>query len=295
MTTAPAARNPWVKWYPAVWRADPRLRMCSLATRGLWIECLGLMHEANPRGFLVVGDREPTPAQLAGLVGATVAEVRRAMQELEQHGVFSRDDAGRIYSRRMLRDMANAERDRINGKRGGNPVLTSTDNPVASNDDKAGDNPTDKAKKLEGRSKSNPPTSLNVVESSGRPPSTGSNVSHGTRLPRDFAMPSPWFTFARHERPEWTDAQIDRVAASFVDFWHAKPGQAGRKADWLATWRNWVRNEGRNGAGTGRSSTAHDDRMAVARAIMEPFTHGHDTQNTDTDPRDVTGEGERIE
>lgn len=33
------------------------------------------------------------------------------------------------------------------------------------------------------------------------------------------------------------------VYARFSDFWIAKPGKEGVKLDWLATWRNWVRNE----------------------------------------------------
>ncbi|MEP0149991.1 hypothetical protein [Roseibium sp.] len=39
-------------------------------------------------------------------------------------------------------------------------------------------------------------------------------------------------------------------AAKFLDYWRSKPGQAGVKLDWLATWRNWIRSEiERNGSG----------------------------------------------
>lgn len=45
--------HPWMKFYPADWRADPGLRMCSgCCARGMWMEMLCLMHEAMPRGFL---------------------------------------------------------------------------------------------------------------------------------------------------------------------------------------------------------------------------------------------------
>jgi hypothetical protein len=27
----------------------------------------------------------------------------------------------------------------------------------------------------------------------------------------------------------------------FCDYWRAKPGKDGRKVDWVATWRNWMR------------------------------------------------------
>lgn len=39
------------------------------------------------------------------------------------------------------------------------------------------------------------------------------------------------------------DAEIDRQAARFLDFWKSKPGQGGTKLDWPATWRNWIRTE----------------------------------------------------
>lgn len=32
-----------------------------------------------------------------------------------------------------------------------------------------------------------------------------------------------------------------RQAAMFADHWRSKPGKDGRKADWGATWRNWIR------------------------------------------------------
>lgn len=45
----------------------------------------------------------------------------------------------------------------------------------------------------------------------------------------------------------WDNAAVETEAAAFVDYWHAKPGKDGRKADWAATWRNWVRNSRRAG------------------------------------------------
>ena len=48
------SKRPWMKFYPADWRAEPSLRFTSLAARGLWIEMLALMHEATPRGSLLV-------------------------------------------------------------------------------------------------------------------------------------------------------------------------------------------------------------------------------------------------
>lgn len=122
------AERPWMKFYPADWRSDPALRMCSFAARGLWVDLLSLMHEADPYGHLIVSGRIPTSKQLAGLLGGTAREIDKLLHELEQAGVFSRDEAGSIFSRRMLRDRAKLEKDRLNGSGGGNPHLKAEDN-----------------------------------------------------------------------------------------------------------------------------------------------------------------------
>jgi hypothetical protein len=62
----------------------------------------------------------------------------------------------------------------------------------------------------------------------------------GTALPKDWTLPDDWETWARTERP---DLNALAVADEFRDYWVAKPGKDGRKADWQATWRNWVRNQ----------------------------------------------------
>lgn len=129
--------GPWMKFYPTDWRADPALRMCSVGARGLWMEILCLMHEAEPYGSLRINGNEVTPRQIASLVGTSPSDVEAWLSELETAGVFSRDDVGVIISRRMQRDKAKSESDRANGKRGGNPGLKERVNPPVKCEDKA--------------------------------------------------------------------------------------------------------------------------------------------------------------
>ena len=152
--------NPWMKFYPSDWRSDPRLRICSLAARGLWMEMLAIMHEATPYGHLLISGIPPTDAQLAVLAGAPSDQIPELIGELETAGVFSRTRSGAIYSRRMTRDFKKSEKNRKNGKLGGNPILCNErDNPPPLN-------PTDnggvKTQKPEARSQkrvgSNEPT-----------------------------------------------------------------------------------------------------------------------------------------
>ena len=75
----------------------------------------------------------------------------------------------------------------------------------------------------------------------------------GTALPKDWELPGDWRTWAEGARP---DVDVLTVADSFRDYWVAKPGKDGRKADWMATWRNWVRNQRSGGNGARPQSAA---------------------------------------
>lgn len=116
-------KEPWFKFYPSDWRGDPRLRMCSIGARGLWIEMIGLMHEATPYGHLVVSAVAPTDAQLSVLTGTSPDQLPGLLGELESAGVFSRTSQGVIFSRRMTRDDKKKREAKRNGKNGGNPAL----------------------------------------------------------------------------------------------------------------------------------------------------------------------------
>lgn len=61
----------------------------------------------------------------------------------------------------------------------------------------------------------------------------------GSRIPVGFPDPD-CKAWAATERP---DLDVARVTAKFRDYWIGVPGQRGRKADWAATWRNFVRTE----------------------------------------------------
>lgn len=65
-------------------------------------------------------------------------------------------------------------------------------------------------------------------------------TARATRLPAAPTLPAEWLDFLQAERP---DLNPDLTYAKFCDYWAAKPGKSGTKLDWLATWRNWVREE----------------------------------------------------
>jgi len=87
-----------------------------------------------------------------------------------------------------------------------------------------------------------------------------------SRLPADFLIPDDWFDFCTEER---SDLDPTATFSKFCDYWHAKPGRAGAKLDWFATWRNWVREEKRQRRPT-ESFAESDERRARER--VEEFT-----------------------
>jgi len=76
-----------------------------------------------------------------------------------------------------------------------------------------------------------------------------------TRLPADWMPSSDDIDFCAKERSDL--APID-VADRFRDYWIAQPGAKGRKLDWSATWRNWVRNEKRQTVQSGFGKSQRD-------------------------------------
>lgn len=139
---------PWMKFYPADWQADPALRSCSLAARGLWIEMLCVMQKAEPIGGLTINGRPITTATLAVLAGCQERDAIKLLAELNGAGVFSIHPAtGVLFSRRIIRDAERAERDKANGRKGGNPSVMGGVNPRLNPKVNGGD----KAQKLEAR------------------------------------------------------------------------------------------------------------------------------------------------
>lgn len=148
-------RYGWSKFWWKDWQNDLALKSCSYAARGLWMEMLAIMHAADRIGFFEISGKKVSAKQLAGLTNGSDREVRKLLSELQENNVFSVDEEGFIFSRRMVRDKENSDISAEYGRAGGNPSLTKNDD---KNDkggvnppDKGKDKPRDKLKKLEAR------------------------------------------------------------------------------------------------------------------------------------------------
>ena len=90
---------------------------------------------------------------------------------------------------------------------------------------------------------------------------------NGTRLPDDFEMPDDWINWALNERKELTMEIVVFERDKFIDYWHSSAGAKARKIDWLATWRNWIRNCMAQPPPTNRSPQPKNKRFDPINAI----------------------------
>lgn len=217
-------KTPWMKFYPSDWRSDPRLRMCSLGARGLWMEMVSLMHEASPYGHLLVSGSPPTDTQLALLAGTSPEQLSDLVGELEAAGVFSRTKEGVIYSRRMTRDEKKRAVARKNGKKGGNPSLCNGEG------NRPSDNPRHK-----GQDKTQKPETRSQKGDTPLTPPERKPDKRRSRIPEDLT-PSPANLEAARKRG-LSDMEAHDEFERFKNH-HLAKGSV--MADWNRAWITWL-------------------------------------------------------
>lgn len=80
-------KRPSFQFYPGDWTANPNLRRCSFAERGIWMELICLMHDQEPYGML----RWPLK-EIAQAIGCKVSD----LLALKRKGVLKGADAGPV-------------------------------------------------------------------------------------------------------------------------------------------------------------------------------------------------------
>jgi hypothetical protein len=243
MSTTAKGKYPWMMFYPADHRADPAVRMCSIAARGLWVELICLMHEAEPYGHLLSKGARISTQKLAMVAGVAEIDIESLLAELENHGVFSRDDSGVIYCRRMVRDFRKRERNAENGKLGGNPRLIGRVKRSVKPRDKA-QKPDTKGQTLKSTSHNaelvTPESdrerepSLSGFALSGKAVATEGEAPLNTRLKPDW-KPSDAAIAASVDLGMTRD-DIDTELRKFI-FRHQEKGSVSM--DWNASWGSW--------------------------------------------------------
>lgn len=271
-------RNPWMKFYPADWRSDVALRSCSPGARGIWIDLIGLMHEAEPYGFLVINGVKPSVSALSRLLNVHHKTLIAALKELLEHGVYSVDSEGVIYSRRMVRDREKAIEDQENGRKGGNPNVVQSRpegvNPPVNPRDKPS-----RARVLEARSQK-PEETPSLRSGVSSPPAQkrpAKVASMRSQIPMDLPISPEARAFAAERG--FVNGTVDEMWTHFTAY-HAAKGTLTATVE--GSWRTWVgnqlkfaeeRHDNRPGAagnrGQGARAPARSQPRSAATIIME--------------------------
>lgn len=175
---------------------------------------------------------EPFPDnfdKIFDMIGARRVEEREIVAALLL-SKFEHTERGYVHERcerEIAAYHAKADTARINGKRGGRPPKQNPEKPSGF---LSGCNPEPDRNQIATGSKANQePITKNQRRE-----------ANGSRLPSDWKPSAEETAFCKAERP---DLRPSEVAQRFFDYWSAIPGAKGRKVDWSATWRNWVRAE----------------------------------------------------
>lgn len=125
--TEEVMQMPYQRWYWRDWFADQAILMLPPEHRCIWFEMLGLMASGDAPGFLDTYGVEPD-VYISFQRRIDLHVVQQALIQIERLGLFSRDESGRIFSRRIIREADEFSKNQSNGSRGGRPKNTENPN-----------------------------------------------------------------------------------------------------------------------------------------------------------------------
>jgi hypothetical protein len=242
--------------------SHPKVLATSPAALGLWVVA-GAWSSANlTEGFV------PDHA-----LPRLIDDPERLAKELVSNGLWRRERGGYRYhdwiAYNPTRSEATAARDKMasggaigNHRRWhvGRGVVDAQCAYCQQKPDRPPDRPPDGVPESGANPPSRPDPSLSGTGTSHLSPSVGgaggaapSRRDRGTRLPDEFSVTDELADWARTNAPLCGRTDHD----SFCDYWRAVPGAKGRKVDWPATWKNWMRREQERRQGNGRGSPSN--------------------------------------
>lgn len=290
-----------VDFSPDEWLAGTR--MLSAEERGLYWDCCALIYS---HGRPIADDDEWLKRALAVDV-RTWRRVRARLIETRKLSVVDLDGQPHLTNGRAEREIGRANGRIEHASRGGKAKAEK----AAAEQDRPNFGATSAGSSGEVPAKSGPVSSeIKDLASANHQPSTTNQEEVTTtesvttaprsddgdaapkRDARGSRLPHEWRP--DDELRQWT---IDHIAEKrsgvsaghelekFRDYWRAQPGAKGRKSDWSATWRNWIRNaikfEGkgngsiyRQGGGQPKRRSAAANAAAFIAALGGPGDRG---------------------
>lgn len=99
--------------------------------------------------------------------------------------------------------------------------------------------------------------------------------TRGSRIPEPFMVTTEMWAWAHDEG--MTREFANEQTVIFVDYWRGRTGQIAVKADWPATWRNWLRRawkDGRSRAPMSPGRESPDERFRRLQALADQMEAG---------------------
>lgn len=189
------------------------------ATKGIYITLLCLMYENE-------GPIKQRWEALARRCGCTLPAFKKAILELQEDGKITVDGT-ELWSEKCEKHVATRRERSASARSSANKRWEKSEQKQQAND----------ATAL--RSECYPEPEPDIKEDT-----NVSSKKRASRLPEDWALPSEYRDWAKGEG--YADAVINSQAERFRDYWISLSGQKASKLDWLATWRNWMRNAPRS-------------------------------------------------
>lgn len=191
-----------------------------------WIKHDGLWRTPNMAVSVANARAELASRKLRGVIVFEVSKLR------------DRDPESTAWTRpavvKMLSQTAIDPAGLIRATPGANPGLNPTSNGAVN----PGSNP---AAKGYGHPGANPAANGGATTATAK--ATKDNYKRGTEN-RGAPLPQDWKPsegVVQQMRTECPGVDLTSEHMKFVDHWKSQPGAKGRKADWDATWRNWIR------------------------------------------------------
>ena len=130
----------------------------------------------------------------------------------------------------------------------------------------------------------------NHTSQESKTPSRERPSRQGSRLPENWwPDDEQWQIGMEHLGNE---QRVKAEAEKFRDYWIAKPGKDGRKANWTATWRNWLRRSKEYQPAPDKWLYDDNGKPHFGRRIINGRKEkliGGDWQEVDPDPRMIGG------
>lgn len=98
--------NKGFTFYPEDWLDDAKLKHCSLAAKGMWIDLLCHMHRGDIYGYMIFSTKVMTRYDIQKVLKVSNQQVfDEAFDELFEKGIILQDtNNGAYYSKRMLQE-----------------------------------------------------------------------------------------------------------------------------------------------------------------------------------------------